>query len=389
MSGPGPGGAPIISGAWWQPFRVPFRAEFVATHGTMTVREGIVLVMETASGGVGLGEASPLPSYSGGSIEETGEAIDRLVHLVVGHPADAAWRCDLALPGVSAGAAAAARCAVETAGADLAARTARIPLRAWLATWAGTNSPATSIPVNATIDASEPAAAAREARTLVARGFETLKLKVGTGTDADLARIASVREAVGGGIALRIDANGGWDPDEATTILERCQEYRIALCEQPVSHLAPDALARLARVRGNSPIPVAADESCRSLTDLDAIVAARAADAVVVKPMASGLREAVRMVARAREHGLPVIVTTMFDAGIGSAAAMHLAALTGPRPLACGLATLDHLESSLVEQEPAITRGSLVLADAPGLDLALDAAALERYATGPRRKVSQ
>ena len=389
MSEPIPQTKPILSHAWWQPFRVPFGREFVAAHGTMAAREGIVLVMETDDGAVGLGEASPLPSYSGGSVAETGEAIETLVHGLIGRPADAAWCCDVALPGVSAGSSAAARFAVETAGADLAASAALMPLAVWMATWAGIDSPATTVPVNGTIDAGEPAAAATEARALVARGFETLKLKVGTGIDADLARIAAVREAVGDEVALRIDANGVWEPVEAMTILGRCQEFGIALCEQPISHLGPDALRRLARVRSSSPIPIAADESCRSVADLDSILAARAADAIVVKPMASGLREAVRMVARARERGVPVIVTTMFDAGVGTTAAMHLAALTGPSRLACGLATLDHLEHSLVQQEPAMVRGTVSPGDEPGLNLKLDMAAVERYATGPRREVSR
>jgi L-alanine-DL-glutamate epimerase-like enolase superfamily enzyme len=144
----------------------------------------------------------------------------------------------------------------------------------------------------------------------------------------------------------------------------------------------------MALVRGNSPIPIAADESCRTVVDLDAILKAKAADAVVVKPMASGLREAVLMVARARGRWLPIIVTTMFDAGIGTVVATHLAALTGPRPLACGLGTLDHLENSLTQQVPAIVRGTVSLGGAPGLGLKIDRAALRRYATGPVRDVS-
>lgn len=387
MSEPSSQSGQVVRRAWWQPFRIPFRTEFVAAHGTMSAREGIVLVMETLDGRVGLGEASPLPSYSGGSVEETSDAIETLTRALVGQPASNAWYCDFALPGVSAGSATAARCALETAGADLMARSTSLTLAAWLARWALLGDPRISVPVNATIDAGDPEVAAEEARALSARGFETLKLKVGTGSSADLKRIAAVRAAIGDQVGLRIDANGAWGPNQAITILGRCHDFRVALCEQPVSHLAPDAFLQLARVRASSRVPIAADESCRSLLDLDSILAANCADAVVVKPMATGLRQAVLMVARAREHRLPVIVTTMFDAGIGTAAAMHLAALTGPGPLACGLATLDHLEDSLLEREPEIVGGAMSLPDAPGLGLNLDMAALERYAAGRRREV--
>ncbi|HEY5475080.1 MAG TPA: enolase C-terminal domain-like protein [Tepidiformaceae bacterium] len=389
MTDPNPAGLPLVSRAWWRPFRVPFRSEFVAAHGTMSVREGIVLVLETDGGDVGLGEASPLPSYSGGSVEETGAAIEVLVRELIGQPADAAWRRDLPLANVSAGSAAAARCAVEAASADLCSRAASISFRTWIARQGGIEATAKRIAVNGTIDAGDPGDAAREAKALVSNGFQTLKLKVGTGPAADLARIAAVREAIGDAVALRIDANGAWGPADATAVLDRCPDYRIALCEQPISHLAPDAIGQLALVRGRSPIPVAADESCRSLSNLDSLLAAMAVDAIVVKPMASGLREAIRMVARAREKGVPVIVTTMFDCGIGTTVAMHLAALTGPNPIACGLATLDHLVSSLVEADPTIVRGTVELTGRPGLDLRLDPASLERYTTGPRRELGQ
>jgi len=107
----------------------------------------------------------------------------------------------------------------------------------------------------------------------------------------------------------------------------------------------------------------------------------------VIKPMASGLRQALAMIALARSASLPVIVTTMFDTGVGTTAAMHLAALAGNPPPACGLATLDLLEDDLVIGVPRVIRGWLRIPGRPGLGVRVDEHALSRYASGPQGEV--
>lgn len=377
-----------VSRVWWKSYRVPFRRQFVAAHGAQSFREGLLVGIETDAGGFGLGEASPLPGYSGGSLRETAAAIATLARPLLGSTPECAWTTGVALPGVSVGSANAARCGVETAAADLLARVRGISLAALIAGPAGmsSNTPA-RIPVNATIDLSEPVDAADEARTLVRAGFGTLKLKVGTHHATDLARVLAVREAVGHSIELRIDANGSWTAGESPNLLDQYGSLGVALCEQPISRQTPDALKLLAALRSQSPIPIALDESCRTQGDLAAIIAAGAADAVVLKPMASGLRTALAMLRSATEHRLPVIVTTMFDAGPGVAVASHLAALCSPLPrirersgvTAHGLATVNHLESSLVIGATRIEHGSVCVPELPGLGLELDSTALARY----------
>jgi L-alanine-DL-glutamate epimerase-like enolase superfamily enzyme len=136
-------------------------------------------------------------------------------------------------------------------------------------------------------------------------------------------------------------------------------------------------------LRAVSPVALAVDESTRTLDGLDRVIAAGAADALVVKPMASGLRESLAMVCRARDAGLPTIVTTTFDLAPGTAVAMHMAALVGaPRP-ACGLATAALVAGLLGHGVPEVRGGKLGLHDAPGLGVEFDDEAVERYAVGP------
>jgi L-alanine-DL-glutamate epimerase-like enolase superfamily enzyme len=119
------------------------------------------------------------------------------------------------------------------------------------------------------------------------------------------------------------------------------------------------------------------------LLALPELPAPDAADALVVKPMASGLEEAVAMMRRARDAGLPAIVTTTFDLAPGTAVAMHLAALVGSPGPACGLGTAAIVAAPLGHGLPGVHRGSLALPETPGLGVEFDDEAIERYAAGP------
>ncbi|MBA4181810.1 MAG: hypothetical protein C0506_14565 [Anaerolinea sp.] len=368
---------PAIRSIRWRPFRLALRSNAAAAHGSTPSRDGLVIVMEDDEGRTGLGEASPLTSYAGGTVAECADAIPLTAGALLGHGLQEAWLEPLSLPGsLSDGARAALACGLETATADLLAQHSARPLFAWL-DHCVVSPP--RIPVNGLVDMPAAADAAREAGRLAAAGFRTLKLKVGFGATRDLERIEAVRRAIGPLVALRIDANGAWDEEEAAEVLTLAALHRVRLAEQPIPPSAgPAAMARL-RACG---VPLAADESCRTVRDFETLWAAGAMDAIVVKPMVSGLREAIALLAAAKAADIPAIVTTTFDSGIGVTLAAHLAAtLPEPRP-ACGLATHDRLAHDIVDGVPPVNRGEITLGDSPGLGLWLNVHDLGRAATG-------
>jgi len=175
--------------------------------------------------------------------------------------------------------------------ADVLAKRAGQPLCRWLADRAAIDLPrgAVVIPVNAVIDASEPAVAAAHALSAVDRGYTVLKVKVGV--MGPLRQTSHgwrpVRESAGPAIVLRLDANGAWsDQHVALTALERLSAFDVALCEQPLAATA--GYQRFAELRCHSPVPLAVDEGCRSIEDVREVIRWRAADAVVVKPWSPG-----------------------------------------------------------------------------------------------------
>ncbi len=369
--------APIAS-VRWRPWRIPLREPLATGAGALSEREGLLLRIETADGLAGLGECAPLPGEDF-SVASLAARLAAVAPTLVGRSPGEVWDALSSSPVRVA----AANVAIETALADLLAGACGAPLAYWLAEQAGLPPPApTPIPANALLVAVHPDNLAREAAEAAACGFRTVKVKVGGDTALDGDRLRAVRAALGRDAEIRIDANGAWSEEEALAALMKHAVHGIALCEQPVAP-GPDAIESLARVRAASPIPTAADESCATSDDLCSLLDAGAVDAVVIKPLRTGLGEALTMIGEATTRDVPCILTTTFDTGVGTALALHLAALLpDPRP-ACGLATLPLLVGDIVRGCPAPEAGALPLPPGPGLGVVLDDDALDRFATGP------
>lgn len=198
----------------------------------------------------------------------------------------------------------------------------------------------TSVPVNVTVPAVGPEAA----HAIVSgAGCRTAKVKVaepGQDESEDLARVEAVRDALGPGGRVRVDANGAWDTGTAVRMIRALGELEYA--EQPCA-----TLEELAEVRRRVDTPVAADESIRRAEDPLRVRAAGAADVVVLKvqPL-GGVRAALRV---AEACGLPVVVSSAVETSVGLAAGVALAAALPELPYACGLGTLSLLEGDVVD----------------------------------------
>jgi o-succinylbenzoate synthase len=181
-----------------------------------------------------------------------------------------------------------------------------------------------AVPVNALVD-DRPV----DVRALA--GFPVVKVKVGRADpSADVDLVAAVRDAVGPSVGLRVDANARWDFDTALSMITRLARYDLELVEQPVA-----TLDELARLRRSVDIPLAADESVRSIEDAHCLAALHAADAVVLKVQTlGGVRPGLRI---ADAAGVPAIVTSMRETSVGTAAGLALACALPELPHACGL----------------------------------------------------
>jgi len=227
------------------------------------------------------------------------------------------------------------------------------------------------IPVNVTVPAVSPE---RAAGIVTVSGCQTAKVKVaerGQVDSEDIDRVAAVREALGPGGRIRVDANGGWSVPVAARMLRELGKYSLEYAEQPCA-----TLDELAELRRRIDIPVAADESIRKAEDPLRVRATGAADIVMVKvqPL-GGVRPALRI---AEACGLPVVVSSAVDSSVGLAAGVALAAALPDLPYACGLATMSLLAGDVTAAPLAETRGELPVRRPP-----VDLAALAQWETDP------
>jgi L-Ala-D/L-Glu epimerase len=218
----------------------------------------------------------------------------------------------------------AARAAVESALYDLAAQQAHLPLSEYLG---GTTAP---VVTDMTLSAGGIDELVARALEHADAGFSTLKVKVAAGHN-DQEALLAVRAAVGPNVALRVDANQGWNPRQAANIIRAWEDAGLGLefVEQPVP---ARALADLAFVTAHVNTPVLADESVWTTADLVEILSRGAADLINVKlAKTAGLSEALRLAALAAENGIGVLVGCMMESHVGIAAA---AAFVGTLPAA-------------------------------------------------------
>jgi o-succinylbenzoate synthase len=198
-----------------------------------------------------------------------------------------------------------------------------------------------AVPVNCTVPAIDPARAAEIVR---ASGCGTAKVKVaepGQTLADDLARLEAVRDAIGPGGRVRIDANGGWSVDEAVRNLKELARFDLEYVEQPCA-----SVQDLAAVRRRTDVLVAADESIRRAEDPLLVRELEAADIAVLKVQPiGGVRACLEI---AEQIGLPVVVSSALETSIGIAAGVALAAALPELPYACGLATVSMFTSEVV-----------------------------------------
>jgi len=227
-----------------------------------------------------------------------------------------------------------------------------------------------------------------EAAEAVAAGIGVIKVKIGLDVERDVEAVRTVREVVGDGVELLVDANQGYaTPKIAINALRRIEEYRIRYAEQPV-----EGLEAMARVAAAVDIPIMADESAWNANDILDIVRLRAADVVSIyttKP--GGLAPAKTAAAVAEAGGLPCNVNGSAETGVGNAANLHLAGSTACISEACliPITTLAGREQTkiagvfytddLITEPFPYADGYLTVPDGPGLGIELDEEKVARY----------
>jgi L-alanine-DL-glutamate epimerase-like enolase superfamily enzyme len=343
------------------PYALPFKEPYVTARGVLRQREMVLLRIRDEDGVVGLGEAVPLSLRGGATLTEVARELEGWAQ----HQEDR----ELSAP---------ARCAVATARMDLLARRAGK---------AGKGVEVEAVSCNATLVAGPANEVAAQAQRWARDGFSTFKLKLGAETaktipeggilrSRDVEQVRAVREAVGPGARIRVDANEAWDLERAKATLAALEPFEIELAEQPVAGL--EAMAELSEATS---IPLAADESVATLEEAERAATLGSCAYTGIKLSKVGGPEA----ALAIGDVLPAYVTSALDGPVGIAAgaqvALSLAGTGHPErlELAHGLATQRLFASTIASVECDLRDGMLHFPPGPGLGVEIDEDALRAH----------
>ena len=123
---------------------------------------------------------------------------------------------------------------------------------------------------------------------------------------------------------LRVDANAAWSPEEAVRHVKALEPLGLELIEQPV---AKDDFEGMGFVQAHTNLPVVADELVQTLADVERLAAAGVRGINLKLMKVGGLAPALRILRRAKELDLQVLLGCMVETSLGVTAMLHLASL--------------------------------------------------------------
>jgi L-alanine-DL-glutamate epimerase-like enolase superfamily enzyme len=358
------------------PFHQPVKDFRLGKERITDAQTCLVIQIRDNEGYEGWGEVSAGPTAKHVHPPKLKEIVDTtltpaVVGYQVGNFALLHKRMDEAIPGYLT-----AKAALEMACYDLVGRSLGVPV--WQLVGGKLHK---EVSIIGWIKAPTIEQTRQQARALVDRGIDTLKVKVGYGPQKDEAIILAIREEVGDKIVLRVDANSAYNREDALQSLKLLEPHGIFHYEDPIEE---DDLEGMAWLRKQTSVRIMADGFCVSPEHLIQVIRMEAADIVKLSILTNGgIYKTAQMMQIACAAGLPATLGHSYSLTTNTLAELHAAAsatnLLPPIESVGLLKTTDD-----VVQEPLdLSKNKVRIPDRPGLGIDIDPAKLERYRINP------
>ncbi len=296
---------------------IPLKEPFTTSLGTDYSAENVLIKIITNEGITGFGECSPYMPINGESQDTCFIVGQYFAKALIGKDPLQIEACISLMDKIIYGNSS-IKSAVDIALYDIASQQAGMPLYKFIG---GENNK--TIITDYTVSIGEPQKMALDAMKIKAEGYPAIKIKLGKNGKTDVERIKAIREAVGNEIPLRIDANQGWEVEEAIETLQALAVYAIQHCEEPIARWN---FMRLPEVKKASPIPIMADESCSDEHDAERLIQIKACDYFNIKlGKSGGIFKALKMARLAEAANIHLQVGAMVESRLAMTAFAHFA----------------------------------------------------------------
>ena len=213
----------------------------------------------------------------------------------------------------------------------------------------------------------------------LAEGFRTFMLKMGSRSiDEDVERLSKVAAVLSPEVGLMVDANQGWQLDEALEFADRIRDVPLVLIEQPLAAADHSGLAKLHEA---CQLPLSVDEGLQSLDDASTIATKGIADIFSIKVSKNGgLRAGLEIAKTAETHGISILMNSMLELGITQSASLHLGCVLDSL-VDCGHAYMSTLRMSddISNFSDFVSRGTAHLPSGPGLGIEVSENKIRAY----------
>lgn len=296
---------------------IPYTRPLKVAIGEMLGANNVVIKITTDTGIIGWGEASPFACITGDSQATNYQTAQQLAKLIKGKDPLAIDQRMREINRFTVGEPA-IKSAFDMALYDIAAKAANMPLYQFLGGTLRELRTDLTIGLQDTVENT-----LMQAKDILARGFNAIKMKVGRAGLADVEHVAAVRELAGPDIEIKIDSNQGWDYPTAVANINAMRPLNLQYSEQPI---AAWDYQNLARLRDKVDLPICADESIFSDKDALKLVEMGAADFLNIKLAKSGgIHTALKINAIAEAAGCRCMIGCFSESRLSLGVAAHLA----------------------------------------------------------------
>jgi o-succinylbenzoate synthase len=334
----------------FSPYNLILKRPFFTARTEIKKRGGFILRLTDPDGFEGIGDCCPFPEFGSESIEDVENVLSdfKLKVIIDENEIEKSINNCLAnftkLPALRHGLEQAIINIICSKNKTTIDNLLNLELRKW-------------VNVNAAIGILNVEDSLNSVRKLYEKGFKTIKLKTGKSNfEEDYSVIKLLSETFGDNIKLRIDSNGIWKLEEAIINLHQLEKFDIEYAEQPVNNLND-----YIELRKKTNIPLAPDESIRSVKDAKEFIESGAASYLILKPMMiGGLLPTLEIIKQAAAENITPVITSSFESAVGRTNAVIAAAFVKGN-VAHGLGVADYFTNTIINDPFPIKSGKIIL----------------------------